>query len=149
MYYVHKTSRNLRHTLPSIEEFSKFMLSEDSEPNYVTKQIVSYFGQSADHYSGTDEMYEFATQFINQNIEMFRLKNINAALSQVFCSIYGEHINHTVSNLGEGKTHIKRDYNITEKPIRFNRDCIAIDVLERFDQIHKYDLAIFRMISAK
>lgn len=149
MYYVHKKIGHLRHTLPSIDEFSKFMISEDSEPNYVTKLIVSYFGQSADHYSGTDEMYEFATQFINQNIEMFTLKNVNAALSQVFCSIYGKHMNHTASNLGDGKTHIKRDYNTTEKPIPFNRDCIAIDVLEKFDQLHNYDLAIFRMFCAK
>lgn len=150
LYYVHK-ARNTQlecfnSEQPCVEEFSKFLSSHYSEPNWISMFLSYIFKQYTfydfnKHVPIIDTTYELLTSHLDSSVDIVTLPNITKYASEMLSNIYFPSMGNLLFYYESIAPSIA--FNSTIKAIDFSSEDVDVNSLAAFKLNSKYDFLLF------
>ena len=154
LYYVHKKTKTLIPCLdllknPSKEEFSVFLSSHYSEPNWVS-MYLSYIFNEYTHYtfnetvSLADTNFQLLKEHMLSNVRLFSLDDLSKSVSMLFADLYTLPIDNLLTNFETAFSEFNQ-FNKTDKINDFHITEVDNISIQTFKTNSCYDFALYEL----
>lgn len=148
LYFVHKNRDPylpcFYENTPSLQEFEKFLLSQYSEPNWVSCFLAYVFSNKTGGLANapmSEEIFKNLTQVMN-SVSIISMESIGKGLRDIFSKVYSSYIGNLALDveLRAPDIYFNRGYN--KKSYRAND--IGGDSLAIFNSKNSFDIELFK-----